>query len=480
MSTPPTPAAPGPANAHMVPSLEWARELACALVDSARRAGAEACDATVGMGSSLSASARDGAIEDITRASSRTAGLRVVVGGRLGFVTSADAPLDPRALDELARSAVALARIATPSEHNLIPTPASATAEEIGARAAALQTWDDATADAPAGWAIEQALEMEKVLRGTAGISGVRDVSAGARRGVFALATSAGFSGAYRGTSASLSCSALVEDDAPGGGGKKQVEGWWMSRRKAAALPPAGSIAAEAARRALARKGARKIATMRAPVIFDPSMARGFFGAILGAVCGDALARRQSFLAQKKGERVLVPGISLVDDPALPGGFASRPFDGEGLFTPRQAIIDAEGRITTWLHDARSASRLGDPPTGHAARGASSLPSPAPTNTTVEGGAGDLESIIKETRRGLLVTRLLGRGPDMVTGDYSRGASGFFIEDGAIAFAVEEVTIAGTMLEMMMGIDRVGADLDERSSLRAPTIRFAELQVSGS
>jgi PmbA protein len=245
-------------------------------------------------------------------------------------------------------------------------------------------------------------------------------------------------------------------------------------------LPAPDSVAEEAARRALSRKGARKIPTTRAPVIFDPSMARGFFAAITNALCGDALARKQSFLAGKKGERVLPEGISVVDDPLLVRGFASRPFDGEGIFTPKTSLIDGNGRITTWLHDARSASRLGESPTGHASRGASSMPSPSPTNVTVEGGRGDLAGIVKETRRGLLVTRLLGRGPDMVTGDYSRGASGFWIEGGEIAFPVEEVTVAGRMLEMMMALDRVGDDLDTRSSLRAPTIRFAELQISGS
>jgi PmbA protein len=459
----------------VVPQVEWARELASALVDAAKRAGADAADATVGMGSSLSASARDGEIEDVTRATSRSAGLRVVVGGRLGFATSADAPLGTEAVDELARTAVALARASTPSEHNVIPRAADATPAEIAGRAAALATWDEATASAQPGWAIEQALVMEKILRGTTGISGVRDVSAGARRGVFALATSTGFAGAYRGTSASMSCSAVVEDT----GGKKQVEGWYSGARKLASLQSPADVAAEAARRALARKGARKVESTRAPVIFDPMTARGFFGAILGAMCGDALARKQSFLAGKKGEVVLVPGIELVDDPALPGGFSSRPFDGEGLFAPRQSVIDKDGRITTWFHDARSAARMGEQPTGHASRGSSSLPSPSPTNTTVLGGRGDLASIIAETRRGLLVTRLLGRGPDMVTGDYSRGASGFWIEDGAIAFPVEELTIAGHMFEMMKGMDRVGADLDERSSLRAPSIRFAEMQISG-
>lgn len=461
---------PGSSPPESVGPTEWARELAVAIVGAARRAGADAADATVGMGSSIAASARDGGIEDVTRATSRAAGLRVVVDGKLGFVTWADAPGDKHGVDELARSAVALARMSTPSDHNVIPTPA-----DVAKDGEALATWDEATAVVGPGWAMEAALRMEQQLRTHAGIAGVRDVSAGARRGVFALATSAGFSGAYRGTSASMSCSALVED----ADGRKQSEGWWSAARRIASLEPPEAVADEAARRALSRRRARKIDTMRAPVIFDPSMARGFFGSIVSAICGDAIARRQSFLLERKGAAVLAPGIEVVDDPALSGGFASRPFDGEGLRAPRQALIDAAGRITTWLHDARSAARLGEAPTGHASRGASSLPSPSPTNVTVLGGRGDLASIIRDTPRGLLVTRLLGRGPDMVTGDYSRGASGFFIDGGAIAFPVEEVTIAGTMAEMMMGLDRVGSDIDTRSALRAPSIRFRELQISG-
>jgi PmbA protein len=461
----------------LVPSLEWARMLAQALVEAAKRAGASSCDATVGMGSSLSASARDGEIEDVTRATSRTAGVRVIVDGKLGFATSADAPDDARSIDELAKTAVALARVSTPSEHNVIARAAVLDDVEIANRIARIATWDEVTAEASPAWAIEQALLMERILRGTPGIAGVRDVTASARRGAFALATSTGFVGAYRGTSATLSCSGVIEDS----GGKKQVEGWYSSARSLAGLERGEAVASEAARRAVSRKGARKIETTNAAVIFDPAIARGFFAAILDAVCGDSLARKQSFLAGKKAEAipVLAPGIALVDDPFLPGGFSSRPFDGEGLTTPKLSIIDDRGVITTHLHDARSAARLGEAPTGHASRGASSLPSPSPTNTTVEGGRGSLDDIVRETRRGLLVTRLLGRGPDPVTGDYSRGASGFFVDGGEIAYPVEEVTIGGRMLEMMKSIDRVGADLDKRSSLRAPTIRFAELTISG-
>lgn len=454
--------------------MDHSRELAIRLVEAARKAGADACDATVGTSSSLSACARDGAIEDVTRATSRSAGLRVIIGGRLGFVTAADAPQTASELEDFARLAVELAKLSTPSEHNVIPD-ASAGGTLATALETALETWDDVTAAVQPGWAIEQALVMERALRSEPGIDGVRDATASARRGMFSLATSTGFAGAWRGTSASLSCSGVIEEP----GGRKQIEGHWAASRKLRELASPDSIAREAARRVLARKGARKIESMRAPVIFDPSMARGFFGSVLQAACGDMLARKQSFLNGRLGTVVMAPGFAVIDDPLLRGGWASRPFDGEGLATAKLAILDSDGRLTTHLHDARSAARMGEAPTGHASRGAASLPSPSPTNTTVSGGSGDLASIIKDTTRGLLVTRVLGRAPDMVTGDYSRGAAGFLVLDGELAFAVEEVTIASSMLDMMQALDRVGGDLDCRSALRAPTIRFAEMQVGG-
>ena len=456
--------------------LVWARDLACELVEAATRAGASACDAAVSSGSSLSASARDGEIEDVSRSSSRAAGVRVIVDGRLGFATSADAPHDATAVAELARTAVQLARMSTPSDNNVIPVAPVVSIADVDALARRLRMFDPDVASAPPSWAIDKALEMERVVRAQAGISGVRDVSAATRRGMFALATSTGFSGAYHGTSVQLAASGVVEDE----GGKKQIESWWSAGRTFAALAEPGDVALEAARRALSRKGARKVPSTRAPVIFDPSMARGFLGAVLGALSGDAIARKQSFLADALGEVVWIAGTTLVDEPHLIGGLGSRPFDGEGLPTHKTTLIDGDGRACTYLLDARSARRLGMTPTGHAARGATSLPGPSTSNVTLAGGSGDLASLVRETKRGLLVTRLLGHSPQMSTGEYSRGASGFWIEDGAIAFPVEEVTIAGQMREMMRGIDRVGADLDERSSVRAPSLRFAELAISGS
>jgi PmbA protein len=452
-----------------------AESLAVALVEAATRAGAAAADATVGLSASLSASARDGSLDELTRSQSRAAAIRVIVDGRVGFATSSDAPQNADEIDELVRTSLGLARLAGESPHNQILESASMSADEVRAAGDDLGVWDDDTAELDAQWSQGQALAMERIVRGYDGVTGVRDCSAGLRRGVFALATSTGFVGASRSTMASLSCSAVVND----GGNKLQVESWWVADRARTKLPEPVEIATHAATRALSRKGARSIPSETMPVIFDPSMARGFFAGVLSALSGTSVARRQSWLLDQLSQQIMPAGYAFVDDPLLPGGFASRVFDGEGQASKRQTIIDDSGRLLTFLLDARSASRLGKVSTGHASRGATSLPHPSSTNTTLSGGKGTLESFIKETKRGLLVTRLLGRGADPTTGEFSRAAAGFLIEDGAIAHAVEGVTIAGNARTMLQSIDRVGADLDLRSALRVPSIRFAALAVSG-
>jgi PmbA protein len=453
-----------------------AEELAAALVDAARKAGVTTCDATVGTSASLDVSARDGAIDEVTRSQSRAAALRVIVDGRLGFATSSDAPTSPAEIDDLVATAIGLARLSSASAHNLILPVAPLAPEAVRAAGDGLATWDEPTSHLDLHWASNEALAMERIVRGHDGVTGVRDVSASCRRGVFALATSTGFLGSLRGTTASVSCSAVVDD----GGKKLQIESAWGASRALGRLPSPAVVADEAARRALARRGARRVPSAEVPVIFDPAMTRGFFAGVLGVIGGESVARKQSFLLDAVGKHVLPPGHSLVDDPHLPGGFASKPFDGEGQPTAQRVIIDEGGRLTGFLLDGRSAARLSSTTTGHAARGATSLPHPSATNTTLQGGRGDLASIIAETKRGLLVTRALGRGADPTTGDLSRGVAGFWIEDGALAFPVEGVTMAGNARELMLSIDRVGADVDERSALRVPTIRFAAAAVGGS
>jgi len=463
------------ARAKYESDLTWSTTLAERLVSAATAAGADACDAAVGTGSSLTARARDGEIEDVTRSSSRGAGVRVVKDGKLGFATAAAAPSTDDEVRALAESAVALARVSTTSPHNVVLPATAPTGDALKALVASLALFDDETADAGADWATRLAIEGERVARAHQGIAGVRDAGASARRGTFALATSTGFVGGYGGTSANVWVSALIDD-----GPKKQVDGWWSAARRIADLDTMESVAHEAARRTLARKGARKIPSGRMPVVFDPSMARTFFGAVLAALNGDAVARKASFLAGHVGEHVLVEGISLVDDPHLSRALGSHPFDGEAQKVDRATLIDEGGVLRSYLLDARSAARLGQKTTGHASRGAMGTPHPSSSNVTVVGGSGSFESIVRETERGIVVTHLLGHSPDLITGEYSRGAAGFLVERGEIVSPVEEITIAGDMREMMRGLDRVGADLDRRGALLAPTIRFRELMVSGS
>jgi PmbA protein len=261
--------------------------------------------------------------------------------------------------------------------------------------------------------------------------------------------------------------------------GRKQTDGESSVARALALLLSPEAVAQVAVARTKQRRGARKISTDRLPVIFEPQVARGFLAAIVSALSGDAIAQRRSFLCEKLGTQVLRAGHSLVDDPHVVGGFGSRAFDGEAQMTRAETLIDSDGILVHLLLDAKSAARLKRPRAGHAGRGVTSLPSPAPSNILLSGGEGDLAGIIKDTARGLLVTRLLGHSPDVATGMYSRGAAGFFIEDGQIAFPVDEVTVASTMDLMMRGIDRVGDDIDGRGSIRAQTLRFAEMSVSG-
>jgi PmbA protein len=448
------------------------RELACALVEAARAAGATAADAMVSAGSRLHASARDGEIDEITRESSRAAGVRVLVGGAIGLASASDVPHGAAGIRALADDAVALARVAAPSPFNQMHAPPVAS-ESFDAHT--LGAWDDDTANAGAEWVMLQARLVERSLRAHAGVNGTKDAAASVSNGRQALATSSGFCALHRGTSATLSVSGYLDDD----DGRKQVDGHFDTKRRLADLADPESVGSEAARRVLARRGARKIESATVPVVLAPQVGRGFLGAILAAACGDVVARGKSFLSGKLGIQVMAAGIHVVDDPLLAGGLGSRGFDGEGLPTKRTTIIDASGRLRSFFLDQRSAAELSMSSTAHAHRGARTLPSPGPTNIIIEGGSGDLNAIVRETPNGFLVTRLMGRAIDPVSGDISRAAAGFWIEGGAIAFPVEEVTIAGNALELLMAIDRVGTDADDCTAMRVPTLRIASVRIAG-
>jgi PmbA protein len=258
-----------------------------------------------------------------------------------------------------------------------------------------------------------------------------------------------------------------------------QRDYWYSTSRTFAGLEPADAIGREAARRTLRRLGARRVPTGEYPVVFEPEMAASLLRHVAGAIAGSSLYRRASFLVDQLGETIAAPGITIVDDPLRPGGLASRPFDGEGVASRRRTIVE-RGVLANYLLDSYSARRLGLRTTGHAARSAGDAPGVAPTNFFLEAGPHDPEAIVRSVRRGLYVTELIGFGVNLVTGDYSRGAAGLWIEDGELAYPVEEITIAGTLPAMLRDVTMIGKDLRFRTATAAPTVKIERMTIAGT
>ncbi|HLY38255.1 MAG TPA: metallopeptidase TldD-related protein, partial [Candidatus Binatia bacterium] len=251
------------------------------------------------------------------------------------------------------------------------------------------------------------------------------------------------------------------------------------AHRKLGALDAPDAVGREAARRTLRRLGARRPPTCECPVIFDPETAASLLRHLAGAISGSALYRRMSFLVDRLGEQVASPAVTVIDDPLRPAGPASRPFDGEGVRQARRVVVE-RGLLRTYLLDSYSARRLGLRTTGHAARGVGDAPGSGPTNFTLEPGPWSVEAIIRSVARGLYVTELIGFGVNPVTGDYSRGATGLWIENGELTHPVEELTIAGNLRDMLRDVEMVGNDLAPRNAVASPTIKIARMTVAGA
>jgi PmbA protein len=292
--------------------------------------------------------------------------------------------------------------------------------------------------------------------------------------GVSALVLSNGFQATLRSSYASLSVAPVAEDE----GGKKRRGHHWTGARHAVLLEDPESVGREAARRTLAKLGAKKIETTRAPVVFDPDVSRGLVGSFAGCILGGSIWRKASYLGEREGTRVASELVSIVDDPLIPRAPGSRPFDGEGLASRRTQVVEA-GVLRTFLCDWYSARKLGRVSTASAGRSGGSIGSTT-TNFVLQAGTTSPEAILASTLRGLYVTELLGFGFNPVTGDFSRGASGFWIENGERAFPVSEVTISSTLDAMLQGIDAVGTDLLLKTSTAAPTLRIADMTISGN
>ncbi|HKT85236.1 MAG TPA: metallopeptidase TldD-related protein [Novosphingobium sp.] len=445
-------------------SPEQARERAQDLVERARRAGADAADAVYGASSAEGIQVRLGKLEDVERSESEHMSLRVFIGQRSASIGSSD--LSPQALDELAGRAVDMARAAPEDSY------AGLAPEELLSR----PPWPELDLIDPAEPSPralrERAEEAEDAARAIKGVTNSDGATASAGRGVFALATSHGFAGAYGSTSHSTSASVVA-----GEGAGKQRDNAWRQAHHAADLPPPTEIGELAGTRAVARLDPGRVRSGAMPVVLDPRAGGTLVGHLIGAMAGSAIARRSSFLLDKLGEQIFKPGTTIVDNPHAPRGLRARPFDGEGLPT-RQGNLVEDGRITTWLLDSASARQLGLAPTGHAARSGGGAPGVSVGDIHLAAGPLSPAELMADIAEGIYITELIGQGVNGVTGDYSRGASGFSIVNGEIADPVAEFTIAGNLLGMFAQLTPAN-DLEWYRAINVPTLRVDGMTVAG-
>lgn len=444
--------------------MEKALTLATDAVARARAAGADAADALYYSSASLSVTRRMGSPEGLERSESTGLSLRVFCGSRFAVASLSD--VSPATLDESAARAVAMARLA-PEDADSILAPS----DKLARHMPDLDLYDGSQPEADA--LQELCREAEDEALAQQGISNSEGADASFSHTEFALATSNGFAGSYRSSHFSLSVSVL----AGSGTGMERDYDYSLARHRAD-LTGAAAIGREAARRTLARLGARKMPTQEVPVMFEPRIARRLLGAFSGAINGSAIARGTSFLKDAMGQEVFSPAISVIDDPLMQRGLASQPFDGEGVAGSRLEIV-SQGVLNQWLLDLRCARKLGLETNGRATRGLSSPPSPAPTNLYIAKGALSPAALMKDIKQGFYVTELFGTGVNLVTGDYSQGAAGFWIENGEIAFPVSEVTIAGHLREMFRQLTPAD-DLAFTYGSNTPTLRIERMTVAGS
>ncbi len=439
-------------------------ELAVDLVRRAKASGAQAADALIVSASGITASVRMGQLEDIERSEGHDLGLRVMIGQKQAMASSNDWSAD--ALDQLVARVVAMAKAAPEDPYCGLADPTM-----LQKVPPDLDLFDPTE---PTSMALrEAALEVEAMALGVKGVTNSEGGSAYYGASEMALATSDGFTGTYRTSSHALSCAVLA-----GEGTAMERDGDYHSTRYLADLKTPKEIGQRAGSRAVERLNPRKVKTQSVPVIFERRVSSSLLGHLAGAISGTSVARGSSFLKDKLGEQIFPVGIQVIDDPHRLRGLASRPFDGEGVANRRQALIE-NGHLTTWLLDSASARQLGLRSSGHAARGTGGPPGPSTTNLHLEPGAKTLDQLIGEIDNGLLITDLIGFGVNGVTGDYSRGCSGFWIEKGVLAYPVSEITIAGNLIDMFARIEPA-SDLEFKGGTNAPSIRIDGLTIAGS
>jgi PmbA protein len=444
-------------------------ELATHAVELAKRHGAEQCDAFVHGYHESAVTVRLGETEKLIEAGSRSLGLRVINGGRTAVCSTSD--FTEPSFEEFVRDSVELANISAADEYAGLPDASLLARPGIDG----LQLFDEQVG----ALTTEEQIAMAKACEGAAfafdkRITNIDGATMVTRAGEVALANSLGFAASYPATSANLMVEVMADD----AGGKKRNAYWYSSERSLHRLLDPGEVGRIAARRAIDQVGARKVGTKQAPVVWEPMMAASLLRDLAGCATGSALYHGSTFLAGREGQQVGSPLLNVTDDPTLPGRGGSRPFDGEGVSTRRTPLF-REGTFEGFLFDAYTGRRTGNNTTGSAQRGIGSSPSPGASNLVFEPGATDPADIVGDVEEGLYLTTLMGFGFNPTTGDFSRGAAGFWIEKGKIAFPVTEVNISGRLDEMLAGIDAAGSDLTWFGGIAAPTIRIRQMMVSG-
>lgn len=447
------------------------RDVALRAVEQARKAGADAADAVLVEDESLEARVRDREIEFVKQAKERTLGIRVLLGDRSGGMRTAvtsTSDLSPEAVDRMAEESVALARATALDPSAGLPD--GGFADELPD----LELSEPADRNVAVEARIEDARRAERAARDAdPRIDNSEGSQVGSDFGRVVYANSEGFVGEYDTSSHSLSSEPLARD-----GDAMQRDYWMTVARKLSALEDPAAVGRRAAERAVRRLGAKRVPTCEVPVIFDAITAPSLVRHVLQCVSGYAVYREASFLSERMGDAIASQLVTIIDDGRIPGALGSKPFDGEGLPTRRNTVVE-DGVLRSWLLDTYSARKLDLESTGSASRGAGTSPGVGPTNCWLEPGDESLEALIARTDRGLLITELIGMGFNPVTGDYSRGAAGLWIEGGEIVHPVEEVTIAGHLSEMLNAIDAVTSEIVWLGRVAAPALRIEHMTVAG-
>ncbi|MBX9948841.1 MAG: hypothetical protein K2Y39_06750 [Candidatus Obscuribacterales bacterium] len=431
--------------------------LAQFVIGEAKRLGASDSDVSISTWTSVDTTVRMGDVEKLeTAAQGRSLTVRVFVGKVVTTASTSD--FTRRAITKVVRSLIVVAKAAQPDEYAGLPDK-----EDLASLIPDLDLADTSMSKLSVADKIAMAKACEDAALGFDGrINNSQGASFSDSFGLTVYANSRGFTGSYNGSRCSLSCSVVAQQ-----GDSMQTDGWYTSNRKLAKLGTPDSIGQEAARRVLRRLGAVRGKSQEVPVVFDPVMAAQLLGQFAGVAHGSAIYRRTSFLVDKLGEQVACPELTVIDDGLMPGGLGSRPFNGEGQASRQRTIVD-NGKLASYFLDSYSARKLGTRPNGG-----------SQSNLYIKPGTKTPEEIIATVKNGLYLTHVSGPGFNGVTGDYSRGASGIWIENGELAYPVQEITIAGNVLAMLKSVEEIGNDLEFRSSVASPTLKIGSMMIAG-